>query len=67
MYMYIHIQIVLVGEIMEVNESPTNVMYKIDDRSGQWVEVRKWMDENVREVGKRTFPFPTYKFVSATL
>lgn len=32
---------------MEVNESPTNMMYKIDDRTGPWVEVRKWMDENV--------------------
>ncbi len=50
---YTSFQIVLVGEIMEVNESPTNMMYKIDDRTGPWVEVRKWMDENVRGEGVR--------------
>ena len=32
---------------MEVNESPTNMMYKIDDRTGPWIEIRKWMDEQV--------------------
>ena len=35
------------GEIVEVNESQTNVTYKIDDRTGPLVEVRKWINEEV--------------------
>ena len=41
------LQIVLMGEIMEVNESATTVTYKIDDRTGPWVDVRRWIDEQV--------------------
>ncbi|XP_019858654.1 PREDICTED: replication protein A 32 kDa subunit-B-like isoform X2 [Amphimedon queenslandica] len=37
-------QIVLVGEIVEVFESATSVMYKIDDRTGPPVEVRRWIN-----------------------
>lgn len=32
---------------MEVNETATTVTYKIDDRTGPWVEARKWMDDQV--------------------
>ena len=32
---------------MEVNETATTVTYKIDDRTGPWVEARKWIDEQV--------------------
>jgi len=39
---------VFMGEIMEVNESATTVTYKIDDRMGTWVDVRRWIDEQVR-------------------
>lgn len=38
-------QIVLMGEIMEVNESATSVTYKIDDRTGPWVDVRRWLEQ----------------------
>ena len=41
------LQIVFMGEIMEVNESATTVTYKIDDRMGPWVDVRWWIDEQV--------------------
>ena len=37
----------MVGEIMEVSEAPSNVTYKIDDRTGPWIEVKRWMDEQV--------------------
>jgi len=42
------LQIVFMGEIMEVNESVTTVTYKIDDRTGPWVDVSRWIDEQVR-------------------
>ena len=38
-------QIVLMGEIMEVSESATSVTYKIDDRTGPWVDVRRWLEQ----------------------
>ena len=37
----------LVGEIVEVSENQTNVTYKLDDRTGPLVEVRKWINEEV--------------------
>lgn len=38
-----------VGEIVEVFESQTNIMYKIDDRTGPPIEVRRWINaEEVR-------------------
>lgn len=42
-------QVTFVGEIMEVVEAQTNVMYKIDDRTGPWIEVRKWLEEQETE------------------
>ena len=58
-----------VGEIMEVVEAQTNVMYKVtkhksmvsyfsftssclqvDDRTGPWIEVRKWLEEQVSRI-----------------
>lgn len=41
-------QVVVVGEIVEVNETQTNISYKIDDRTGPLIEVRKWINEEVR-------------------
>ena len=35
------------GEIMEVNESATTVTYKIDDCMGPWVDVLRWIDQQV--------------------
>ena len=37
----------LVGEIVDVVESPTSVLYRIDDRTGPPVDVRKWISEEV--------------------
>lgn len=42
-------QVTFVGEIMEVVEAQTNVMYKVDDRTGPWIEVRKWLEEQETE------------------
>ena len=53
-------QIVLMGEIMEVNESATSVTYKIDDRTGPWVDVRRWL-EQVRKV---FYMYMLYPFLS---
>ena len=39
------------GEIMEVSEGSTNVTYKVDDRTGPWMEVKRWIDEQVRGEG----------------
>lgn len=30
---------------MEVTTSPTNIIYKIDDRTGPWVKVQKWVSD----------------------
>ena len=35
----------MVGEVMEISESSTSVVYKLDDRTGPWVKVQKWMDD----------------------
>ena len=37
---------------MEVSEAASNVSYKIDDRTGPWIDVKRWMDEQVRERGR---------------
>ena len=43
------LQIVCVGEIVSVNESQTNVVYKVDDRTGPLVDVKKWLDDQESE------------------
>lgn len=40
-------QVCVVGEIIEVNESQTNIAYKISDRTGPLIEIRKWISEEV--------------------
>ena len=37
-------QIVFVCEIVSVSEFKANVVYKVDDRTGPLVEVKKWLD-----------------------
>ena len=44
----------LVGEIVEVVENPTSVLYRIDDRTGPLVDVRKWISEEVYRAHKST-------------
>ena len=48
-------QIVFVGVIVSVSESQTNVVYKVGDRTGPLVEVKKWLDnqELVAELNLR--------------
>ena len=43
------LQIVFVGEIVSVSESQTNVVYKVDDRTGPLVDVKKWLDDQESE------------------
>ena len=38
-------QIVFVCEILSVSESQTNVVYKVDNRTGPLVDVKKWLDD----------------------
>ena len=38
-----------VGEIVSVSESQTNVVYKVDDRTGPLVDVKKWLDDQESE------------------
>ena len=40
-----------VGEIVSVNESQTNVVYKVDDHTGPLMDVKKWLDDQELEVG----------------
>ena len=42
-------QIVFVGEIVSVNESQTNVVYKVDVRTGPLVDIKKWLDNQEAE------------------
>ena len=30
---------------MEANTSPTNVVYQVDDRTGPWLKVQKWISD----------------------
>ena len=34
---------------MSVGESQTNVVYKVDDRTGPLVDVKKWLDDQKLE------------------
>ena len=34
---------------MSVSESQTNVVYKVDDRTGPLVDVKKWLDDQESE------------------
>ncbi len=34
---------------MSVSESQTNVVYKVDERSGPLVDVKKWLDDQESE------------------
>ena len=34
---------------MSVSESLTNVVYKVDDRTGPLVDVKKWLDDQESE------------------
>ena len=43
------LKVILVGEIVSVNESQTNVVYKVDDRTGPLVDVKKWLDDQESE------------------
>ena len=45
---------------MEVSEAVSNVTYKIDDRTGPWIDVKRWMDEQVREEGRKSLVGFTY-------
>ena len=44
------LQIVFVGEIVSVNESKTNVVYKVDDCTGPLVDIKKWLNDQESEV-----------------
>ena len=38
-------QVSIVGEVMEVKEQPTSITYVIDDRTGPWVKVQRWLED----------------------
>ena len=40
-------QVTVVGVIREVQESATNMLYKVDDMTGDSIIVRKWIDTEV--------------------
>ena len=41
------IQVTFVGVIREVQETATNISYKIDDMTGNRISVKKWIDNDV--------------------
>ena len=43
------LQIVFVGETVSVDESQTNVVCRVDDRTGPLVEDKKWLDDQELE------------------
>ena len=42
------LKVKIVGVIREVQESVTNLLYKIDDMTGDSLIVRRWIDNDVR-------------------
>ena len=38
-----------VVEIVSVSESQTNVVYKVDNRTGPLVDIKKWLDDQESE------------------
>lgn len=47
-------QVTFVGIIREVNEAATNISYKIDDMTGDFISVRKWLDDDEKSDFKRS-------------
>jgi len=47
-------QVTFVGIIREVSEAATNISYKIDDMTGDYISVRKWLDDDERGDFKRS-------------
>lgn len=39
------VQVSVLGEVMEVKESTTSIVYMIDDRTGPWVKVQRWIED----------------------
>ena len=48
-------QITLVGLVRAVKESPTRFDYEIDDMTGPPIEVKQFVDNDVRRVSIKTF------------
>lgn len=42
-----NLQVTFVGVIRNVQEAATNISFKIDDMTGDFISVRKWLDEEV--------------------
>jgi len=48
-------QVTFVGIIREVQETSTNISYKVDDMTGEWILVKKWIDaDDPLEQGRRS-------------
>jgi len=47
-------QVTFVGVIREVQESSTNISYKIDDMTGNRISVKKWIDDDPIGESKRS-------------
>jgi len=47
-------QVTFVGIIREVSEAATNISYKIDDMTGDFISVRKWLDDEEKTAFKRS-------------
>ena len=45
----VYLKVSLIGEVMSVTESRTNVSYKLDDRTGTYSDVKKWLDDQETE------------------
>ena len=53
-------QIVFVGEIVSVSESQTNVVYKVDNRTGPLVDVKNWLaDQELEAELRRVWRWPS--------
>ena len=57
------LQVAIVGVIRDAQESATNIMYTINDMTGEDIIVRKWLDNEVRfEVMSPLFIECTFKW-----
>lgn len=46
------LQLSLVGMVVSVTENKTNLSYEIDDFSGKILNVKRWIDQDVRNYSK---------------
>ncbi|XP_070556465.1 replication protein A 32 kDa subunit-like [Ptychodera flava] len=55
--------VTVVGLVREVQEAPTNILYKVDDMTGPPIDVRQWIDTDDAGDSEKSRPIPENTYV----